>query len=219
MASFVTSNIPSDTTMIDFRANLDKLGSAAHGCRFAVRILPSGTDNFLTQLGYSGILRDMTYLCEAVEFPGRGFDFIETRYYGPIAQRPYNPKYSGEFSMTLLTRQEAFERQMFDDWLEVINPTNTFDFSYPEFYECSIDVFQLSDYPESSGGAPRKGKASYLWQIQNAWPIQVNPQQVTWADNDVLRLNISFAYRHWIRPGRDSTPNTQALGTLTQENL
>jgi hypothetical protein len=195
--------------MMDFRSNLDKLGSAAKSCRFAIRILPSGTNNLITSLGGNALLKDLTYLCETAEFPGRGFDFVEARYYGPAITRPYNTKYTGEFSTSILIRQEAFERQLFDDWLEVINPTKHWDLSYPETYFSTIDIYQLAEYPgpneikQAAGRAPRKGQASYLWRLIDAWPMQVNPQQVTWADNDILRLQVTFAYTYWIRPGRD----------------
>ncbi len=79
-------------------------------------------------MGYGPFLRDMMYLCDATEFPGRGMDILETRYYGPAINFPRNSKYSGELSMSFLVRNEAFERQLFDDWMEIINPTNTFDF-------------------------------------------------------------------------------------------
>jgi hypothetical protein len=41
----------------------------------------------------------------------------------------------------------------------------------------------------------------YAWKIKKAWPVMVNPQQVTWADSDVLRLQVTFAYKNWERQG------------------
>jgi hypothetical protein len=215
MPSYTPSNIPGDTTLLDFRATVDNLGAPAKNCRFAIQILPAGPNNFLTALGYTGILRDLQYLCEAAELPGRGFEYMEGRYYGPSFMLPYNTKYTNEFSVSIITRQSAYERQMFDDWLEVINPTNSFDLNYSDNYYCTIKVFQLSEFPSDAqvkaagGQMPTKAQASYLWELRDAWPFQVNPQPVTWADNDVLRLNVTFAYRYWRRPGRDS----EASGT------
>ena len=114
MATF-QANVPADTTMLDFRSVIDDLGAPAKNCRFAIRILPVGQDNFIRRLGYTAMLRDLMYLSEAAEFPGRGFDYLEGRYYGPSFMAPYNTKYTGEFSVTLLTRQESYERQLFDD--------------------------------------------------------------------------------------------------------
>ena len=205
MASFTIQNPPSDTSMADFKSALDALGAPAKNCRFALQILFSGlgtggAGHAMNSLGYSFMTRDLVYLCEAIDFPGRGFDFLPSRHYGPEYALPYNSKYENQYSVSIITRNDAMERQMFDDWLEVINPTNLFDFNYAENYYCTIRAFQLSEEADESG---KSGKATYLWELQEAWPMQVSTQQVTWADNDVLRLNVSFYFRYWKRPGRD----------------
>lgn len=209
MATFQISNPPKNLTMLDMRAKMDLLGGPAYNCRFAIRILPAGgTDNFLSSSGYTNILDDITYLCESVNFPGRGFDFMEARYYGPSQILPYNTKYSNELTLTMLTRSKAYERQLFDDWMEVINPTNTFDFNYASTYYSKIQVFQLGIAASGSDKQvpPTAPEAMYLWECHQAYPISVNEQAVTWADNDVLRLQVTFTYRYWNRPGRDETP-------------
>lgn len=206
MASFQISNAPKNLTMLDMRAKMDVLGGPAYNCRFAVRILPAGgPDNFLNSAGYSPLLNDITYLCESVNFPGRGFDFMESRYYGPSQILPFNSKYSNETTLTLLTRGKALERQLFDDWLEIINPTNTFDFNYASTYYCKLQIFQLGISGKNSGNqAPTAPNAEYMWELHQAWPVSVNEQAVTWADNDILRLQVTFTYRYWNRPNRDA---------------
>lgn len=206
MASFNITNPPTNLTMLDFRARLDNLGSVAKQCRYFVRITPTGVNNKLVQLGYNNLLQDLSYLCDATELPGRSFEVTDARYYGPGFLFPFNSKYTQEISMSFLTRTEGFERQLFDDWLSIINPTNNFNFEYSRNYSCNIDVFQLSEAPKENTRRPTEPKATYLWTLQNAWPATVNPQSVTWADADVLRLSVSFIYQYWSRPGRDATP-------------
>lgn len=207
MASFNISNPPQNLTMLDFRAKLDNLGAPAKQCRYFVRITPSGVNNKLTQLGYNVLLQDLSYLCDATELPGRSFEVTETRYYGPSLAVPHNTKYTQEISMSFITRAESYERQLFDDWLGLINPINNFNFEYAKNYYATIDVYLLSEAPKGTGtDRPTAGKATYMWSLQNAWPATVSPQQVTWADNDVLKLSVSFIYQFWTRPGRDATP-------------
>lgn len=205
MASFNISNPPSNLTMLDFNAKINSLGAVAKQCRFVVRISPTNPDNLMSQLGYSSLFSELSYLCESTELPGRGFETVDTRYYGPVIIFPYNTKYSNEISMSFICRGESFERQLFDDWAGVINPINNFNFNYPERYYCTIDVFQLSEAPKDAIGATAP-KAVYQWSLQKAWPALVNPQPVTWADNDVLRLSVTFVYQYWTRPGRDARP-------------
>lgn len=197
-----------------FRSKMDSLGGPAKNCRFAVRILPSG-NNLLNSNGYGQFFGDLTYLCETAELPGRAFDFMETRYYGPEFQMPYQPRYAGQTDFVFLCRNQSFERQMFDDWMEIINPSQTFDFNYPTQYWSEIQVFQLSDYGDKDvspgGGADSNMVADYQWTLFKAWPVQVHPQPVNWAEQDILRLQVTFSYRYWYRPGRDPQPSTGRL--------
>lgn len=206
MASFVPQNSPSNLSIIDLGSQINSLGGPAKQCRFAVRIMPAGSSNIVTRIGYGNFIRDMTYLCEATELPGRGFDIASARYYGPSINFPRNTKYAEGIDMTFLCRAQSFERQLFDDWLEVINPTNIYDFNYPKDYYAEIQIFQLAEYAQTQQA--KAPIATYAWSLHKAWPMVVNPQAVTWADNDVLRLSVTFAYQSWSRPGRDTAPGS-----------
>jgi|694.fasta_scaffold140587_4 hypothetical protein len=209
MASFTPSNPPTRLTMVDMNSALNSLGGPAKQCRFAVRITPVGTDNLLTRANYGPLLRDLTFLCESTELPGRGFDISEVRYYGPSQNFPRNTKYAQSHDLRFICRQQSFERQLFDDWLEIINPTNIFDFNYASQYYCQIDVYQLAEFARPGAArAATEPQAMYQWSLHRAWPMVVNPQPVTWADQDILRLEVSFAYKYWTRPGRDIAPQT-----------
>lgn len=204
MPAFTISNPPARLTMLDVSAAINSLGGPAKECRWAARVVPAGVNHVLGRLGYTEFMEDLVYLCEATSFPGRSFDVSEVRYYGPSLVLPRNPKYEQSHSMTFLCRQESFERQLFDDWLEMINPSTTWDFRYPTEYYCEIQLFQLAEYAaDRTNAAATEPKATYAWSLLQAWPIQVNPQEVTWAGQDLLRLTVTFAYRYWQRPGRD----------------
>lgn len=196
----ITPNQPRDFTMTQMRAVLDNLGGPAKQCRFAVRILPATSNNFLVANGMAPFMRDLTYLCESAELPGRGFDYAQVRYYGPNLNLPYNSKYADELTLTFLCRADSVERQFFDDWMDIINPINSFDFSYPENYYCEIQLYQLAEYSFMQN-MPTAPVANYQWSAVQAWPILVNAQPVTWADQDILRLSVTFTYRYWYRPG------------------
>lgn len=56
----------------------------------------------------------------------------------------------------------------------------------------------------NSGPLPQTATAPdiiYGWNLRKAWPILVMPQQVTWQDQDILRLQVTFTYRYWDREG------------------
>jgi hypothetical protein len=212
------SNIPvknplTRLSMNDVKAINSQYGGLAKSARFAVRIMPA---RLHLAKGYSEFLRDFTYLCETAEMPGRGFMSLDVRYYGPSQKLPFQTQYE-DTTMTFLCRSESYERQFFDDWMEVINPTNTYDFNYRSDYETTIEIMQLAEYSAAAAvgpnlpGAASYPKETYRITLYNAYPTLVNPQPMTWADDQVQRLAVTFTYHKWRREGYDpritSDPN------------
>ena len=109
--------------------------------------------------------------------------------------------------------------------MEIINPTNTFDFAYKDNYKCQINMFQFSEAGRRTTTDPNRENsipsptntefteplATYAWTFHDAWPILVNPQPVTWADDNFQRLAVSFSYTKWTRKNRDPQSGTFTL--------
>lgn len=207
MAAINFTNTPTSLSMTDFMSiAANKDGSFAKQSRFAVKISSVGLTNTaisaLLNQDNGNFINELVYLCEAAEFPGRSMELMENRYYGPAFNLPRNTKYAGTIDLSFLCRSEAKERQFFDDWLNIINPVNNFHFEYRNNYMSQIDVFQFADYAASAGA--KNPKPVYQWTLHEAWPIQISEQQVTWADDNILRLSVTFTYKYWTRPGRDN---------------
>lgn len=204
MADFPIANAPRNLTMLDFRAIADDYGGLLKSSKFAVQIRPIG--EYI--INYAAFCRDFTYLCEIAEMPGRGFMNLDIRYYGPSHKLPFQTSYE-DINLTFLCRTESIERQFFDDWMLVINPINSFDFNYRDQYRSEIDIFQFGDYSEEDDDdAPT---AQYFITLHNAYPILVNPQPMTWGDDQFQRLIVSFTYTHWSRRGYDPRPGWSQL--------
>jgi len=193
---FVNTNDKFD--MVSFQAISNMYGGLARSCKFAVRIVPSS--NLITP--FSGVLRDLIYLCEAAEYPGRGFNNMDMRYYGPNFKVPFQSTYE-DITLTFICRSESPERRFFDDWMNVINPTTTYDFNYYDNYTAEIQIFQYNE----------ENKVTYHFALLDAFPVLVNPQQLTWADDQFLRLGITFTYNKWIRPRMDEDSNAAGENT------
>jgi hypothetical protein len=201
MASFVPTNAPQNLNMNSFLSaiNREEWGGLAKSCRFIAVIRPQG-DAILKQ---SGLIKDdLHYLCEAAEFPGRGLQSVDLRYYGPNFKMPYQTSYE-DLNMTFLCRTEGYERQFFDDWMEIINPTKTFDFEYRDNYRSQIEIYHYGDVGSSDGRGNVNHIPKYSFTIHEAYPTLVNAQPVTWADDQFLRLGITFTYSWWSRNGWD----------------
>lgn len=202
MASWNVTGTPQNLDMLSVYARSSDYEGLARMCRFVVTITPSGANNLLVGAGYGagGMFSDLVYLTEAAEYPSRGFESIETRYYGPKIRMPVNSEYE-DTTLTFLCRNMAFERQLFDDWQAMINPTSTYDFNYKVQYAAVIRIFELTE----------RNVASYCWSLMDAWPSLVQAQPVTWADDQFLRLQVTFNYTKWLREGRDPPSGTYNL--------
>ena len=192
---------PKYLNMLAFLGALDMGGSLTRGCRFAVAIRPP------TALrSYPG---DLQYVCDTAELPGRSFAAAEARYYGPSQTFPTNTQYQ-PLNLSFLCRADSRERRFFDDWLDIINPTSTFNYAYPSDYYTQIDVFQYAEYGDPSPlgplsvipitGLTQTPHISYQWSLMKAWPLVIAAQPVNWAEQDVLRMNVTFTYKNWERP-------------------
>jgi len=204
MASFLIEGSPENLTMNHFRAVSDDLGGLIKSCKFAVRIVPQG--EYISN--YGDFASGLTYLCEVAEMPGRGFMNLDVRYYGPSQKLPFQTTYE-DITLTFLCRASSIERQFFDDWMLVINPINTFDFNYRDQYRSDITIYQFADYSEFED--EDYPVASYYMTLHNAYPILLNPQPMTWADDQFQRLSVAFTYTHWSRRGYDPTPGPNRL--------
>jgi hypothetical protein len=178
---------------LDMNTILSKMNEGkgpARSARFVVQINAWPLLPLATTLDF--VRKDLVYLCEVAEFPGRTFMNSDIRYYGPSVKFPFQTVYE-DVNFTFLCRINSQERQFFDSWLEMINPIDTFDFNYKNEYSTSIDIFQLDE----------EQKATYAITLREAYPIQISPQPVTWADDNFQRLAVTFTYSSWGRNGID----------------
>jgi hypothetical protein len=180
-----------DLNLLRFKSVLDNGGSLAKGCRFIVAIKPPTSLKSFPQ--------DLHYLCETAELPGRSFSVSQARYYGPSQVFPSNSEYQ-PLSLVFMCRADSRERRFFDDWLDFINPVNTFNFEYPNNYYSQVDVYQYTEWGSPVTGGTPMANISYQWRLNKAWPTVVSEQAVNWAEQDILRLQVTFAYKYWDRP-------------------
>lgn len=190
MASIQITNAPTRISMQNFRSVIDDFGGLVKACRFAVVIHPVG--RYVREL--SPVVTDLTYLCETTELPGRGLMNMDLRYYGPNFKLPFQTTYE-DINMSFLCRTDSLERQFFDDWMLMINPINSWDFNYRDDYYANIDIYQF--------GEIESDEAQYKFTLNKAYPVLINPQPVTWSDDQIQRLIVSFTYTHWSRQGLD----------------
>lgn len=191
---------PSSFGLDKFRGQMNKYGGPAKSNRFRVRINPTNS-NFVNLVGASAsIIDDVPFLCESAEIPGRGLESVDARYYGPNQKLPFQTRYE-DMNLVFICRSRFLERQFFDDWMNIVHPNNTFDFLYLEDYSCKIEIFSFSDVAIVVDDETTYGQ--YKVTLEDAYPVLVNPQPITWADSEFLRLGVSFTYKRYVREKLD----------------
>lgn len=217
MASFPINNAPETLDMATVHSIMDDAGGLAKSCRYAVVITPPGNilnngpsisniRNIGNPNSASIATSDLTYLCEATEFPGRGFESLDMRYYGPNFKIPQKTAYE-DINMTFLCRNQSLEREFFDDWMELINPTSTYNFNFRDDYCTIIRIYHFSDVED--GMFSEVPEPTYAFTLYKAYPLLVNSQPVTWTDDNFLRLTVNFTYTEWRREGKDDTDDNK----------
>lgn len=163
---------------------------------------------------------ELSYLCDAAEFPGRGFTQQTVRHYGPEFKVPVSTEYE-DLTLSIMVRDYWEERRYFDSWMNRINPINQYNFSYRNEYASNIEIYPIMEIgqPEDPNqpvpGA--KGRESgvvdelkvfgsnsnpgyisqYRFVFESAWPVLLSPLQISWADDNIVRLNVQFTFRRW----------------------
>jgi hypothetical protein len=153
----------------------------ARNNRFDVIILPPA--GFPLMLLYN---RNLSLRCEAAQLPGRTFDTVEQKTYGPIEKFVNITTYT-DLDLTFIVDDDMSQKQLFDSWLELINPSQTNNVAYKSDYCCDMIINQ---YDVSN-------RLSYSVRVINAFPMSVNQMDLDWSSDGYHKLVVTFAYTRW----------------------
>ena len=171
----------SNFSLQQFKSEVNRRGLAKPN-RFEIAIYmptPVGTN---TQL--------VSMFCESTNLPQQTISVKQQRIYGPAYQRPFGIDYGGDgISMTFLLDREMKIKTFFDDWMKsIINPQEYYAY-YENEYASTIYIDQLDE----------KDNATYSVKLENAFPRSISMLELNnTAQNQVHKLNVTFAYRRWI---------------------
>jgi hypothetical protein len=145
--------------------------------------------------GYSktsnaSLTRYLALQCESAELPGKTLQTADVKIYGPTFKVPYQTMYS-ETTLTFLCTNDFYERKLFDRWMEAIMPTDTNNLRFAKGaqtrYLTNIKIIQYDEFI----------KQIYAVELQDAFPISVAPQTLSWSEDGFHRLSIQFAYQKY----------------------
>lgn len=127
--------------------------------------------------------------CESTDLPGKSFSTSDVKIYGPTFKVPNQITYN-DISLTFMCNSEFSERKLFDAWMEVIRSPNSHNFRFPKAkgggsnYMTQITIIQYNDFV----------KQIYALELQDAFPIGITSQPVSWSEDGFHRLSVNFSY-------------------------
>lgn len=194
MANFSIPNAPEVNSLEQFTSIINRYGAGlAQSCRYMV-VLNSPKVLYDNSPVFRSVIKDMSFLCEQAEIPGKNITVNDARYYGPNFKYPVQTEYT-DITMTFIVRDEMYEKEFFDNWLLSINPNTTYDFEYKSNYVSQIDIFQFS----ATTTVEQKSKPTYKITLVDAFPVSVAPMGLVWGEEGYHRVGVTFAYTEWKR--------------------
>lgn len=153
-------------------------------------------------MAYYGTAKNLTFRCETAELPSVTYETFDQKIYGPTEKYPHQKNYN-ESTFTFMVSDDMSEKLFFDAWMELINPSSTYDFPYKRDYATEITVNQYD----------ANGDISYSISLDDAFPVSVNQLDLDWGSVDSYhKLSVVFVYKTW----SNKSVKNLGMGLLTQ---
>lgn len=131
--------------------------------------------------------KTLSLRCENATLPGRTLATSELRIYGPTEKFPYQSTYD-DITLTFICTSSMLEKSLFNQWMDKINPTESWNFDYKSNYvtDMSITQYDMSD------------SEVHTVELIDAFPISVNQMDLDWSnDTTYHKISVTFAYTYW----------------------
>lgn len=137
---------------------------------------------------YIKTARNLTFRCESTQFPSRTFATTDQKFgSNPTEKHAYHTTYN-DIEMSFIVSEDMSEKKFFDAWMNLINPTASFDFNYRDDYITDFYVFQYDG---------TQAVKTYSIALIDAFPVSVNQLDLDWSNDNFHKLSVTFAYRYW----------------------
>lgn len=141
----------------------------------------------LSLVQYVTSAKNLSFRCETSNLPGRS---METTFKkmgsAPQEKFPYHTMYN-EVNMNFIVSDDMNEKIFFDAWMDLINPSTTYNFQYKANYAVDISINQYD----------LTNKLTYSCLLQEAFPLQIGELDLDWTAEGFHKLAVVFTYKQW----------------------
>jgi hypothetical protein len=136
---------------------------------------------------YLNTSRTLSFRCEGTQLPGRTLATADQKIgSNPTEKFPYHSTYN-DVTMTFILSGDMSEKLFFDAWMEYINPTRSFDFTFKNDYTSTLTINQYDI----------TNNLTYSVNLIDAYPVAIDQLDLEWTNNEYHKLTIDFAYTYW----------------------
>ena len=132
--------------------------------------------------------KTLSFKIENTVLPGRTVATSDLRIYGPTEKYPYQTTYE-DITLTFICTGSMVEKTLFDTWMQLINPSETWNFEYKKHYVApDITIIQYDN----------SNNEIHKVRLIDAYPIAMNQLDLDWSnDSTYHKLSVVFAYTYW----------------------
>ena len=125
--------------------------------------------------------------CEQAQLPGVSFITSQIRSFGEFKEVPYEKLYE-PISLSFYVDSDLIVKRLFDKWVNMIQDTNTRNYSYPKAYITDKITIYVHDVENNQ---------KYSCVLHECYPKAVSPVQLDYNAKDVMRLQVQLSYKYF----------------------
>lgn len=161
----------------------------------------------ITGAGDAGLEEAMMARVDSCELPGRSLMTAEHKFnnYGPLNKVPYGGQTYTDATMSIILSEDMREKEYFEVWQNKIVNTGAFEgtgTATERFDKYSLSKFNTRYFDSYLGSVTIRqygsaGQLRSIYTLNEVYPIIVNPVSMSWSQDEVAKLNVTFAYRNY----------------------
>ena len=182
--------------------------SFARSSLFKVLITIPGVDSNKTKV--------LTLNCYNAQIPGISIATTDKDlgYRSVAYQKLYD-----DVLLSFYCSEDLSELKVMQDWLKLIsNPTNN-RLGYYDHYTSTVDIIHLSRSHKLDADDNNK---TLVTTLHEAYPKKIDPMQLDYSSQDIMRMTVSFTYRHftqvWGDKEKTAESTTFAPSVMSEKN-
>lgn len=140
--------------------------------------------------------KTISLLCDTVALPGMNIMSSELRLFGEVTDIPYGLSYP-PINMSFLLDNQFSTRKYFENWNNQVINRETRAVGYYENYTREISIFATD----------KMGKPVFGIKLHEVWPKSISDQILNSGAREILRVDVSLAYKYWVRLELDNNGN------------